>query len=634
MTDPKVIHTRARRLDAADKARGLAVYADDMTFPGMLHAVLLQSPHAHARIRRIDPAEARALPQVAAVITAEEAGDVLFGVSPARYDERVFAESKVRYVGDEVAAVAAEDEETALRALPLIDVEYEILPAVLDPFDAMEEGAPRIHDRYKGNIAGEVHQEFGDVETAEQEAEAVVSGELTSKMQDAAFLEPQACVARYDERGYLTLWSSTQAPHYVQRTLAMVLGIPLGRVRVVMPAVGGGFGPKAACGTHELATCLLAIRTGRPVKMRFTREQVFLHSRARHRFRHRMKLGAKGDGTLLFLRHENVMDGGAYSSFGIATVYYAGSLLGGPYRLPNMRYDGYRVVTNKPACGAQRGHGGVIARALFESLMDRLALKLLMDPIDLRLHNVMETGEVTCNDLNMSSLGMRECLEAVREGSRWQEKAAQSGGGRGIGVAAGFFVSGAGYPIYRSETPHCTVLVKVPEVGGTVQVLTGAAEIGQGSDTVMAMIAAEVLGIPLEDVQVVSGDTDLALDLGAYSSRTTLMTGHATREAAEDVKRQILEALAERLSIAPEGLTFREGRVIATDEELDLLGLREVYLMEHRGFGDPPGGRGLTFREASRIAFLQRGAIVGRGSYKPPPLGGTHKGAAVGTSPA
>jgi 4-hydroxybenzoyl-CoA reductase subunit alpha len=328
------------------------------------------------------------------------------------------------------------------------------------------------------------------------------------------------------------------------------------------------------------------------------------------------------------------MDGGAYSSFGIATVYYAGSLLGGPYRLPNMRYDGYRVVTNKPACGAQRGHGGVIARALFESLMDRLALKLLMDPIDLRLHNVMETGEVTCNDLNMSSLGMRECLEAVREGSRWQEKVAQSGGGRGIGVAAGFFVSGAGYPIYRSETPHCTVLVKVPEVGGTVQVLTGAAEIGQGSDTVMAMIAAEVLGIPLEDVQVVSGDTDLALDLGAYSSRTTLMTGHATREAAEDVKRQILEALAERLSIAPEGLTFREGRVIATDEELDLLGLREVYLMEHRGFGDPPGGRGLTFREASRIAFLQRGAIVGRGSYKPPPLGGTHKGAAVGTSPA
>ncbi|MHC5037957.1 MAG: xanthine dehydrogenase family protein molybdopterin-binding subunit, partial [Planctomycetota bacterium] len=238
MTDPKVIHTRARRLDAADKARGLAVYADDMTFPGMLHAVLLQSPHAHARIRRIDPAEARALPQVAAVITAEEAGDVLFGVSPARYDERVFAESKVRYVGDEVAAVAAEDEETALRALPLIDVEYEILPAVLDPFDAMEEGAPRIHDRYKGNIAGEVHQEFGDVETAEQEAEAVVSGELTSKMQDAAFLEPQACVARYDERGYLTLWSPTQAPHYVQRTLAMVLGIPLGRVQLAMPAVG------------------------------------------------------------------------------------------------------------------------------------------------------------------------------------------------------------------------------------------------------------------------------------------------------------------------------------------------------------------------------------------------------------
>jgi 4-hydroxybenzoyl-CoA reductase subunit alpha len=265
--------------------------------------------------------------------------------------------------------------------------------------------------------------------------------------------------------------------------------------------------------------------------------------------------------------------------------------------------------------------------------VDQLAEKLGMDPFELRLQNVMASGETSCNELNMSSLGMRECLEAVREGSSWDASRTEDRKG-GVGVACGFFVSGAGYPIYRSETPHCTVLVKLPEVGGTVQVLTGAAEIGQGCDTVLAMIAAEVLGIPLEDVRVLSGDTDLALDLGAYSSRTTLMTGHATREAAEDAKRLIIEGIAGRLREDSDAFEFRDGRLFARHDDIDLNALRDVYVKEHRGFTDPPEGEGLTFREASRIAFLEKGAIVGRGKYKPPPLGGTHKGAAVGTSPA
>ncbi|MHC4778879.1 MAG: xanthine dehydrogenase family protein molybdopterin-binding subunit [Planctomycetota bacterium] len=634
MGEYKILNTREKRLDAADKARGLAVYTDDMPVKDVLHAAILQSPHPHALVKKIDVERARAMHGVADVITAMEAGDTSFGVSPARYDETVFAGEKVRYVGDELAAVAAETPRIALEALSKIDVEYEELAAVFDPFDAIDPGAPQVHSQYGNNIAAEVHQEFGDVDAVEEVAEVKVSGRLSSQMQDAAFLEPQACVARFDERGYLTLWSSTQAPHYVQRTLSMVLNIPLGKIRVLKPAVGGGFGPKAAAGSFELATCILAIRTGRPVKMRFTREQVFLHSRARHQFFHEMELGARQDGTFLYLKHKNVMDGGAYSSFGIATVYYAGSLLGGPYRLPHMKYDGYRIVTNKPASGAQRGHGGVIARALFESLVDQLAVELGKDPIDLRLRNVLGAGEVTCNDLNMSSLGMRECLTALREHSDWDEPLDDEGLKFGRGIACGFFVSGAGYPIYRSETSHCTVLVKLPEVGGTVQVLTGAAEIGQGSDTVMGMIAAEVLGIPLSDVRVFSGDTDLSLDLGAYSSRTTLMTGHATREAALDAQKQILDAVAERLHEEPEALEFRDGRLFSVDDDVDLGELREVFVKEHRGFGDHPSGEGLTFREASRIAFLQRGAIVGRGKYKPPQLGGTHKGAAVGTSPA
>ncbi|NMC72223.1 MAG: molybdopterin-dependent oxidoreductase [Myxococcales bacterium] len=634
MAETRVLRTRAVRIDAADKAAGRALYTDDLRFPGMLHAALLQSPHAHARIRRIDVSRARAMPGVVDVITAAEAPSTPFGVSPARYDETIFPADRVRYVGDEVAAVAAEDEETALRALGAIEVDYEPLPAVLDAFEALRPGAPQVHEKYPNNVTGEVHDEFGDVAAAEAQAEVKVSGRLCNRMQDGAFLEPQACIAQYDARGFLTLWSSTQAPHYVQRTLSMVLGVPIGKVRVVKPAVGGGFGPKAACGTHELATCLLAMRTGRPVKLRFTREQVFLHSRSRHQFFHEMEIGAKRDGTLLYLKHKNVMDGGAYSSFGIATVYYAGSLLGAPYRLPNMRYDGWRAATNKPACGAQRGHGGVIARALFEVLMDDLARRLGRDPIDLRLQNVMGAGETTCNHLDMSSLGMRECLEAVRDGSAWKERETRRAPGRGIGAACGFFVSGAGYPIYRSETWHCNVIVKLPEVGGSVLVLTGAADIGQGSDTVMAMIAAEVLGVELDDVKVLSGDTDLALDLGAYSSRTTLMTGHATKMAAEDARRQVTEAVAGRLGVPPERLEWRDGRLFDREGRADLGALRQVYVKEHRGFGDPPAGDGLTFREASRIAFLERGAIVGRGHYKPPALGGTHKGAAVGTSPA
>ncbi|UCC45457.1 MAG: molybdopterin-dependent oxidoreductase, partial [Candidatus Zixiibacteriota bacterium] len=374
------------------------------------------------------------------------------------------------------------------------------------------------------------------------------------------------------------------------------------------------------------------------VKTTFDREQVFLHSRARHQFFHTMTTGVKKDGSLSFLEHKCILDGGAYASFGIATVYYSGSLLGGPYRLKNMKYDGYRVVTNKPACGAQRGHGAVIARALFEIQLDRIAEELGMDPIDLRLKNVMEAGETTCNELFVSSFGMREALEAVRDSAAWKKKRSAGGktrrDGKGIGAACGFFVSGAGYPIYRSRTYHCTVVTKVDEVGGGVTVSSGAADIGQGSDTVLAMITAEELGLPLSDVRVASGDSSLSVDLGAYSSRTTLMTGHACREAAQDVKRQILEAIATKLGQPPESLDLKDGHVVSTAGEMAFSELRDEYLKEHKGFSDLPGGPNLTFAEASRIAFLERGAIVGTGKYRPPPLGGSFKGATVGTSPA
>jgi 4-hydroxybenzoyl-CoA reductase subunit alpha len=633
--DFQVLGTRARRVDAHDKVTGRAVYTDDLRRPGMLHGALVQSPVPHARVVSVDASRARRLPGVRAVLTSADVPSLRFGVSPARYDENVLAVDKVRYVGDEVAAIAATDLETALEAASLVRVEYEELEPVLDVRAALAEGAPQVHDLYPGNVSGEVHQHFGDVEAARREADAVRTDEFTTKMQNGAFLEPQCALAEFDPTGRLVLWSSTQAPHYVQRTLAMVLGLPVHRVRVAKPYVGGGFGPKASASSMEILTCLLARAAGRPVKTAFSREQVFLHGRARHAFHHRMTTGIRRDGTLVFLEHEATLDGGAYSSFGIATVYYAGSLLGGPYRLPNMKYDGVRVVTNKPACGAQRGHGAVHARALFETQLDRLSEEIGMDPIELRLRNVMQAGDVTCNDLNMSSLGMRECLEAIRDRVGWSERRKEKRpAGRGIGVACGFFVSGAGYPIYRSRTAHCTVSVKVDEAGGGVEVTSGAAEIGQGSDTVLAMIAAETLGVPLEHVRVRSGDTDLALDLGAYSSRTTLMTGHATKEAAEDVLDQIRGVLAEHFGASPDEFRFRDGVLLRQGEPCESEEIRTEFRKEHRSFAGLPERGPLTFEEASRFAFLERGLLVGRGRYKPPPLGGKFKGAAVGTSPA
>jgi 4-hydroxybenzoyl-CoA reductase subunit alpha len=633
MNEYTVINSRAPRLDAPDKATGRAQFIDDLSMPGMLHGALLQSPLAHARILNVDTSAAQKLPGVKAVVTSKEAGLIKYGVSPARYDETLFCHEKVRYVGDEIAAVAAVDMETAMEAIERIRVDYEELPAVFNIEEAMAEDAPVLHAEYPGNICAEVHQEFGNVESAFKECDLIQTNRFINKRQNAAFIEPQGCIASYSLSGHLTLQTSTQVPHYVQRTVAMVLGLPIGKVRVVKPYVGAGFGIKAAANPLELSASLLSIKTGKPVKMIYSREQVFLFGRARHQFIHTMTTGVKKDGTLMALKHECYLDGGAYSSFGIVTVYYAGSLLAGPYKLPNMRYDGYRVYNNKPACGAQRGHGGVAARACWEQQLDMIAERLRMDPIDLRLKNIMGSGDVTCNELNMSSLGMRECIEAVKIESEWNEKKGRLPKGRGIGVACGFFPSGAGYPIYRSDTYHCTAIVKLTEDGGVVLVYTASAEIGQGSDTAFAMIAAEALGVRLEDIRLESGDTDFGVDLGAYSSRQTLMTGHAVKEAAEDVKRQVLEVLSVELSVSIEDMDIRNSRIMLK-KPVDFSSIRTRYIKEHRGWTDHPRDDQLTFNEAARMAYLARGSIVGTGKYKPHELGGKYKGAAVGTSPA
>ena len=634
MSDYNVINSRAKRVDAPDKATGRAIYIDDFTMPDMLHAVMLHSPLAHAKILNIDISAAEKLPGVKAVVTAKDAGVVNYGVSPARYDETLFCHDKVRYVGDEIAAVAAVDLETAQKAIELINVDYQELPPVFTIDEAIAEEAPILHDKYPKNVCAEVHQEFGDVEKGLKESDLVKTTVFHSKRQDGAFLEPPGCVADYEPAGRLTLYSSTQSPHYVQRTVSMVTGLPLGKVRVKKFYVGGGFGIKASANTGELSACLLSMKTGKPVKLIYSREEVFMLCRARHQFVHTMTTGVKKDGTIMALKHECYLDGGAYSSFGIATVYYAGSLLAAPYKIENMKFDGYRVYCNKPACGAQRGHGGVAARAAWEQQLDMIAEELKMDPIEFKLKNTLKTGDVTCNELSLSSFGMQECIDAVKKGSDWTAKKGKLPKGKGIGFATGFFVSGAGYPIYRSETHHSTAYLKLNEDGGTVTLYTASAEIGQGSDTALAMIAAETLGIPLDYMRVVSGDTDFGIDLGAYSSRQTLMSGHAVKDAAENLKRQVLEVLSQELDLPIEEMDIKNGLIVFQRPGIDFGKLRAEYTKEHRGWFDNPAEGDLTFIEASRYAYIVKGSIVGTGKYKPQELGGKFKGATVGTSPA
>lgn len=633
-----VLGKRHVRKGVPEKATGAALYTADIAFPDMLIGAVLCSPVAHARILNIDTTKAERLPGVKAVITSRETGDNLWGHSPARYDESTLAIDKVRHVGDQIAAVAAVDEQTAKEALELIKVEYEELPAVFDPVDALAEGAPVIHDRYPDNLTIQVHNHFGDVEKAFSEAHHIRTDRFVNSKTDGAMMEPQACLAKPDLSGKLTLWTSTQVSHYVQRTLAIALKMPVDHLRVIAPNVGGGFGPKASSHPYEPITCFLAKVTRRPVRLVLDREQVFWHNRARHKYVHEMKTAVDKDGHLLGLEHLSLLDGGAYSSFGVITAYYNGSLLTGPYKLPNMKYDGFRVYTNKPASGSLRGHGGISNRACFEAQLDMIAEDLHMDPLELRLKNRMGSNDVTCCGYYTSNLSVGECLEAARDKSGWQKKKGKLPLGRGIGVGTGFFVSGAGACVYRSEIPHSAVMLRVSDDGRQVTAYSGSNELGQGSDTVIAMIAAEVLGLKVEDIQVISGDTgQCPVDLGAYSSRQTLMTGNATKKAAEAVRDQILETVADLFEMPVDTFSLQDGVVAGTEQNPEKLKMiRDMYRREHRAFSHIVQEGPLTFQEINRYLYNRGGPVIGKGTYAPGEIQEFKdwKGSAVGSSPA
>ena len=610
--DYAVIGKSLPRKDAWEKATGRAKYTGDLKFSNMLVGKILTSPYAHARIVNIDTSEAERLPGVRAVITHRDVPAVKYGLSPARWDETVFCIDRVRHVGDKVAAVAAVDEETVYRALKLIKVEYEVLPAVFDPFAAMKEGAPQIFDEYPGNINVEIHQHFGDVDRAFRDAYYVRTDRFAGQRTYQCPIEPHAAVA-YWEQGRLTIYSSTQSVHYLQYYLSRVLGLSMGDIRVLKTHVGGGFGGKLDPTGLDFSAAILSRITGQPVKMFYDREEMFFNNRGRHAQFMELTTGVTREGRILGVHANFVMDGGAYTGLGVASAYYAGALLTVLYEFENYKFDMLRVVTNLPGCGAQRGHGQPQPRFAFECQLDYLAEHLGMDPVEIRLINARRPNTVTVNGFKVDSYALKEALATAREISGWAAKKGKLGAYRGIGMANGGFVSGAGYPIYRTDLPHAVAMIRVNDDGTSATLYTGAVDIGQGSDTVLCQMAAEAMGYRYENMRIVAADTDLAThDFGAYASRQTLMAGHAVKEAGEQVKQSILATAGEMMGVPPETLDCREGVVFVRD--------------------NPAVTR--TFAEVARTYFVRHGSLVGCGSYRPPKLGGTHKGSAVGTSPA
>jgi 4-hydroxybenzoyl-CoA reductase subunit alpha len=610
-----VVGKRLPKIDAPDKATGRAQYTDDIVLPNMIYGKLLLSPVPHAKIKSINTDKAKALPGVKVVLTGEDVPGITYGTSPPRYDEYILAKDKVRFVGDVVAAVAAIDEKTCYRAIKLIDVEYEELPAVFDPIEAMKDGAPRLFDdKYENNINTRVDHLFGDIEKGFKEADYVKEAVFVGNRTYQNPIEPHCAIAEWDRHGRVTLYTSTQVVHYVHHQLSRILDLPLGNIRVIMTNCGGGFGAKAATNMLEICSILLSKQAGCPVKMRFNREEMYLYGRGRHKQYIEMKIGVKKDGAITAVKQKAILEGGAYSSFGIVSTYYAGSMLPTLYNFRNYKYDGFRVNTNLPPCGAMRGHGTPHPRFAFESLLSMIADDIGMDHIDIRLKNAMVPETRTCNDLDIHSCELKACLKKVREKSGWNKKKGKLPKGRGIGIGCGGFVSGAGYPIYRSKFPHSNAIIKVEEDGSKAVLFVGDADIGQGSDTVLAQAAAEAMGITLDKMSVVSADSDITpLGFGAYSSRVTLMGGNASKMAGEEIKKQVIEAASKLLKVEQNKLEAKNNLIYEVDNPQN----------------------SIEWSEAAFNYFSEKGPLVGKGHYSPPEgLGGTYKGAAVGTSPA
>ena len=612
MAKSRVVGRPLPKVDAVAKVTGRTKFADDLFLPRMLHCRMLRATVPHANILSVDTSRAAAHPGVVAVLTGKDL-PIPYGILPVSQDEHALCLDKVRFVGDPVAAVAAVDEETAFDALDLIDVQYEELESVASIEDALGGEDPQIHLYGDGhNVHKAIALEFGDVEAAFAEADIVQEDVLFYEGNTHLPMEQHAALAQWSAEGKLTLWSSTQTPHYVHRALAQVLEMPASRIRVIATPNGGGFGGKSDPFQHEIVVAELARRTGRPVKICLTREEVFYCHRGRHPTLMWVKTGFRKDGAITGMHFRSMLDGGAYGSYGVASTYYTGALQTTTYPVPAYRFEGLRAFTNKAPCGPKRGHGTPQPRFALEVHLDKAARRLGLDPAEMRLNHLVPPQSVTANYLRIGSMGLGACIEKVVEASGWKQKLGKLPPGRGVGIACGAYLTGAGLPIYWNAMPHSGVQLKLDR-GGGVTVFCGSTDIGQGSDSVLAYVVAEVLGIDPFDIEVVTADTSLTpVDLGSYSSRVTLMTGNAALQAAERARELLVKAVADEWKVPGVRIGFAEGK--AFDVE------------------DPD--RAIPFAEAVILAESRFGTIGTVGSYTPPPSPGRYKGAGVGPSPA
>lgn len=600
-------------IEAVKKVKGEADYADDIKLKNTLYCKFLRSKYPHAKIDSFDLSKARDLQGVRAIITGKDL-PISFGVLPISENETAMAVEKTRYIGEIVASVAADTEEIAAKACELIEVKYTQLKPFFEIEDSLEDIGTNekihSHTRTNNNIHKTAELRFGDQNEGLQNSQYTSKFDFQFQGLNHAFTEPHSATAYWDENG-LTIITSTQVPHYLHKYLAKVLEVPMNRVRVIKPYVGGGFGGKSDPFPHEMIVAQLSRITGKPVHVRLNREEVFLTNHGRHPTKMTMQLGMEKDGKFKVLDADILIDGGAYGSFGVVTTYYNGVLLQAPYNIDNFGFRTRRVYTNKPQCGAMRGHGAVNSRFAIESLIDDLARKSNVDPCDLRLKNFLDSNTLTVGQFRITSNGSVESLRTVMEKSKWKEKFGKLEEGHGIGVACGFYISGSALRIHWNEYPQSVVHLKL-DLDGRVLISSGASDIGQGSDTMLAIIVAEVLGISIDNIFVLAADTLLTpIDLGSYSSRVTFMAGNAAKMAAENLKNKILEAISIDINVSKEELNITHDKVFSNDRSIDL-----------------------NWNDAVKIATKTIGALTVSGYYNSPKLGGDFKGAGAGLSPS
>ena len=559
--------------DAIEKVKGAAVYTSDMKMSGMLHGKILRSKIPHARILNVDVSKAEKLKGVRAVITAKDTPMIKYSISPTWADKLILVNHKVRYIGDEIAAVAAVDEETAQEALELIAVEWEDLPAVYDPLDAMKAGAPLIHDAAENNISKVLEMECGSVDAAFAAADVVVEDTFKTQAQSHCSLETHCCIATCSATDDVRMWVGSQAPHPLRQRLSGALGIDAAKIHISTPYIGGGFGSKIDLEPAQAICVLLAKKTGKPVKIEHSRKEQFATTRMRHPTINTLKFGANRDGIIVAKQANVIMDNGAYNSHGPAVLAYHNVMFSTLYRVENIKYTGQLVYTNKNWGGACRGYGDPQTAFAQEVMMDMLADELNMVPVDLRLKNASEPNEVTANAVKITSCGLKETLIQAREESGWDKKRKQKKKYRGMGVASMIYTGGgsigSGFN-YSGATMQMNA-------DGTLHLLMGAVDIGQGSNTILTQMAAEIMRTDPDSIRLTTADTDTTFPcMGTFGSRVTYCAGRAVIEAAEGLKQQLLEQAADILEANLKDLEINDRNVFVKGSPEKALSYAEI----------------------------------------------------------